>query len=30
MKSEQIVLTSRPYGLPSSKNFRVEKKNLAN
>jgi NADPH-dependent curcumin reductase CurA len=30
MKSEQIVLASRPHGLPSSKNFRVEKKDLGN
>jgi NADPH-dependent curcumin reductase CurA len=28
MKSEQIVLASRPYGLPSSDNFRFEEKEL--
>lgn len=28
MKNRQIVLASRPHGLPSSENFRVEKKDL--
>jgi NADPH-dependent curcumin reductase CurA len=28
MKSRQIVLASRPHGLPSSENFRFEEKDL--